>query len=185
MRLEVLERGHGRGARWFQKVVVAVLGHEVDDVVKTAMHRPGFFGRHFLAYAQEVLRGPSFWTVAEREHLAVVSSQLNECAFCVRVHTETARLVGHREVRPELAAVIAFLELLNQGEVTAADAAAVRSAGVPVEALVEALHVNAVFNIVNRMGNALGWNWESDEHVRAGARVIRLTRYRLPGFLLR
>ena len=53
------------------------------------------------------------------------------------------------------------------------------------EALVEALHVNAVFNIVNRMGNALGWSWESDEHVRAGARVIRLTRYRLPGFLLR
>lgn len=181
----MLERGHGRGARWFQKVVVAVLGHEVDDVVKTAMHRPGFFGRHFLAYAQEVLRGPSFWTVAEREHLAVISSQLNECAFCVRVHTETARLVGHREVRPELAAVIAFLELLNQGEVTAADVAAVRSAGVPKEALVEALHVNAVFNIVNRMGNALGWSWDSDEHVRAGARVIRLTRYRLPGFLLR
>lgn len=185
MRLGVLEHGHGRAARWFQKIVVTLMGHEVDDVVKTAMHRPGFFGRHFFAYGQEVLRGPSFWTVAEREHLAAVSSELNECPFCVRVHTETARLAGHHDVRPELAAVITFITLLNRGGVTAADAAAVRAAGVPVEALVEALHVNAVFNIVNRLGNAFGWSWDSDEHVRAAARVIQRTRYRLPGLVLR
>jgi AhpD family alkylhydroperoxidase len=165
--------------------VRVLVGHEVDDVVKTAMHRPGFFGRPFFAYVREVLRGPSFWTVAEREHLGAVSSELNECPFCVRVHTETARLAGHREVRAELRAVIRFVTLLNRGEVVAADVADVRAAGVPDEALVEALHVNAAFNIVNRLGNAFGWSWDSDEHVRAGARVIQLTRYRLPGFVLR
>lgn len=185
MRLDVLEHGHGRFARWFQRIVVALMGHEVDDVVKTALHRPDFFGRHFFAYGQEVLRGPSFWTVAEREHLAAVSSELNECPFCVRVHTETARLAGHRDVRPELAAVLTFVTLLNRGEVTPADAAAVRAAGVPAAALAEALHVNAVFNIVNRLGNAFGWSWDSDEHVRAAARVIQRTRYRLPGLVLR
>jgi AhpD family alkylhydroperoxidase len=185
MRLDVLEHGHGRFARWFQRIVVALMGHEVDDVVKTSMHRPEFFGRHFLAYVREVLRGPSFWTVAEREHLGAVSSELNECPFCVRVHTETARLAGHRDVRPELAAVLTFVTLLNRGEVTPDDVAAVRAAGVPEAALVEALHVNAVFNIVNRLGNAFGWSWDSDEHVRAAARVIQRTRYRLPGLVLR
>ena len=185
MRLGVLEHDHGRAARWFQKAVVALMGHEVDDVVKTALHRPSFFGKPFFDYGREVLRGPSFWTVAEREHLAAISSQLNECTFCVRVHTETARLAGHRDVRPELAAVITFVTRLNQGVVTPEDATAVRAAGVPPTALAEALHVNAVFNVLNRLGNAFGWSWDSDEHVRAAARVIQRTRYRLPGFVLK
>jgi AhpD family alkylhydroperoxidase len=185
MRLDVLEHGHGRAARWFQKAVVTFMGHEVDDVVKTALHRPAFFGRPFFEYGQEVLRGPSFWSIAEREHLAAISSELNECPFCVRIHTETARLAGHRDVRPELAAVITFITRLNRGGVTQEDAAAVRAAGVPASALVEALHVNAVFNVVNRLGNAFGWSWDSDEHVRAAARVIQRTRYRLPALVLK
>ena len=45
-----------------------------------------------FAFGSDVLRGPSYWTAAEREFLAVFTSRLNECPFCVRIHTETARI---------------------------------------------------------------------------------------------
>lgn len=56
--------------------------------MQLALYRPGFFGEPFLALVRAVLRGPSFWTAAEREYLAVFSSELNEWPFCVRMHTE-------------------------------------------------------------------------------------------------
>ncbi len=194
MRLDVLEHGHGRAARVFQRVVATVLRNEVDDVVKTALHRPDFFGRQLLAFGTAVLRGPSFWTPAEREHMAVVVSQLNTCPFCVRVHTETTRIesrgevaLGTGDVRPELAATLAFLEKVTRtpDEVTPADADAVRAAGVPDAAIADALDVGLMFDTVNRLANAFDWGWDSEGHVGAAARVIHWTSYRLPGFVLR
>lgn len=90
-------------------------------------------------------------------------------------------------LRPQLAAMLQLLDRITQSpdDVTPADVDAVRNAGVPDDAIVDALHVNLVFNIVNRLANAFEWAWDSDDHVRTGAKVIHLTRYRLPGFLLR
>ncbi len=58
-------------------------------------------------------------------------------------------------------------------------------AGVPDDAIVDALHVGLVFGTVNRLANAFGWDWDSDEHVRVAAVAIHRLRYRLPGFVLR
>jgi uncharacterized peroxidase-related enzyme len=164
-------------------------------VVLTALHRPDFWGRPFLALTSTVLRGPSFWTVGEREYMAMTVSRLNECPFCLRVHTETTRIESHGEVdladaaamRPELAAVLPFLEQLTTApeSVTPADAAHVRGAGVPDDAIEDALHVLLVFNTVNRMANAFDWEWTSDDHVRVAAKAIHRLRYRLPGFAMR
>jgi len=61
----------------------------------------------------------------------------------------------------------------------------VRSAGVPDEAIVDALHVNFLFNCINRLANAFDFGWESDHQVRLGAKVIHQTSYRLPTILMR
>jgi len=194
VRLGVVEHGHGRAAALFLRVARLVGGERMDDVVRTGLHRPAFWGRPFFALVETVMRGPSFWTPAEREYLAAYLSRLNECPFCLAAHTETTRIESRGEVavdgqamRPELAAVLPFLEKVTTSPdtVTPDDATLVRAAGVPEEAIVDALHVALVFDMVNRMGNAFGWSWNSDRHVQVAARAIHRTRYRLPGFALR
>jgi uncharacterized peroxidase-related enzyme len=195
MRLEILDHGHRLPAKAFQRIAALVFREEMDDVAKTAMHRPRFFGRPLLDFGQQVLRGPSYWTPGEREYMAVVTSRLNECPFCVRVHTETTRIESRGEVdidgdgpvRPELAAVLRLLEKVSRtpDDVSAQDVDVVRAAGVPDDAIVDALHVNVVFNTVNRLANAFDWAWDSDDHVRVGAKVIHLFSYKLPGFVMR
>ena len=195
MRLDVLEHGHRLPARAFQRIAALVFRAEMDDVAKTAMHRPEFFGRPFLELVHEVLRGPSYWTVGEREYMAAFTSRLNECPFCLRVHTETTRtesrgevdVDGDTAVRPQVAAVLTLLETVSRtpDRVTSRDVDVVRSAGVPDDAIVDALHVNLIFNTVNRLANAFGWAWDSDAHVRSGARAIHRFRYKLPGPVMR
>jgi alkylhydroperoxidase family enzyme len=44
------------------------------------------------------------------------------------------------------------------------DAAAVRAAGVSDEALVDAIHVGSLFNMIDRLADSLGWDvppWEA------------------------
>jgi uncharacterized peroxidase-related enzyme len=149
----------------------------------------------FLRLAGDVLRGPSFWTPAEREYLPWFTSRLNECPFCVRMHTEAARLESAGAVdvddpgslRPQIAAVLPLLEKVTRTpeRVTATDVRAVRAAGVPVEAIVDALHVSLIFNTINRLANAFDFAWDSDEQDRLGAKVIHRINYRLPRILTR
>ena len=195
LRLEVLEHGHRLPSRLFQRVAALVFRQEVDDVVKTAMHRPEFFGRQLMAAAGAALRGPSYWTPGEREFMATFSSRLNECPFCVHVHAETTRIESRGEVdvdldasgRPELRAVLPLLEKVSRtpDQVTPKDVDAVRAAGVPDEAIVDALYVNFIFNTVNRLANAFDWAWDSQQHVRVGAKMLHRTSYKLPRFTLR
>ena len=194
MRLGILDHGHRARARLLLRLTRWVTGHPIDPVVQLALYRPEFFGDPFLALAGEVLRGPSFWTPAEREYLAVFSSQLNQCPFCVRMHTEVASIESGGKIdmsqppaRPQLQAVLPLLEQASRSpaQVTAAGIDAVRSAGVPDEAIVDALHVNFLFNCINRLANAFDFGWESDHQVRLGAKVIHQTSYRLPTILMR
>ena len=194
MRLGILDHGHRARARLLLRLTRWVTRHPIDPVVQLALYRPEFFGDPFLALAGEVLRGPSFWTPAEREYLAVFSSQLNQCPFCVRMHTEVASIESGGEIdmsqppaRPQLQAVLPLLEQASRSpaQVTAAGIDAVRSAGVPDEAIVDALHVNFLFNCINRLANAFDFGWESDHQVRLGAKVIHQTSYRLPTILMR
>lgn len=193
--MDVLEHGHGRPARLFIRLAELVSRHPIDNVAMTAMHRPDFWGRPFFALGTAVMRGPSYWTPGEREYMAMFVSRLNECPFCLRAHTETTRIASRGEVavddtsvmRPELAAVLPLLEKVTTAPdtVTPADVAPVRAVGVPDEAIVDALHVTLIFNTVNRMANAFGWGWDSDDHVRVAATVLHRLSYKLPGFVLR
>ena len=53
----------------------------VSDVGLMLMYRPELFGCPFSEALQEVMRGPSDWTVAERELFAAFVSSLNQCPF--------------------------------------------------------------------------------------------------------
>ena len=195
MRPAVLEHGHRLRAKMFIRLVRLLSGQRMDAVAQLALYRPRFFGDPVLTLCAEVLRGPSYWSAAEREYFAVFTSRLNECPFCVRIHTETTRVesVGvinandSTSIRPEAAAMLPLLEkvTLTPDQVASADVDAVRTAGVPEEAIVDALHVNVIFNIMNRLANACDFSWDSEQHVRIGAQVIHRVSYRLPRVLMR
>jgi AhpD family alkylhydroperoxidase len=195
MRPAVLEHGHRLRANMFIRLVRLLSGQRMDPVAQMALYRPQFFGDPVLTLCAEVLRGPSYWSAAEREYFAVFTSRLNECPFCVRIHTETTRVesVGavdandSTSIRSEAAAMLPLLEkvTLTPDQVASADVDAVRTAGVPDEAIVDALHVNVIFNIMNRLANAFDFSWDSEQHVRIGAQVIHRVSYRSPRFLMR
>jgi hypothetical protein len=81
MRLSILERGHRLRERLILRVVKLVSREEPVDVMKTLMYRPEYFGRPFNEYVQSTLRGPSDWSVGERELFAAFVSRVNECRF--------------------------------------------------------------------------------------------------------
>lgn len=194
MRLAILEHGHRLRARLFLRAVRRVSGQRLDPVAQTALYRPEYFGAPMFAFGSDVLRGQSYWTAAEREYFAVFTSRLNDCPFCVRIHTETTRVesAGRLDVddaasvRLQVAAVLPLLEKVTRdpARVGGPDVDAVRAAGVPDEAIRDALYVNLIFNVMNRLANAFDFAWDSDEHVRLGARVIHRINYRLPGILM-
>jgi hypothetical protein len=81
VRLDVLEHGHKAGARAFLGAVRLMSRREPPSVLKTLTYRPGMFGRDFSAVVQHALRGPSYWSVGERELFAAYTSRLNQCPF--------------------------------------------------------------------------------------------------------
>jgi hypothetical protein len=77
MRLSNVERGDCLSARLFYGVMRAVSGFRAPDVVRTLWYRPNFFGRPHSAHTHAVMRGPSEWSVGERELFAAFVSRLN------------------------------------------------------------------------------------------------------------
>ena len=80
MRLAILENGHGLTEKLMLHLIRG-LSLTPFDVVKTFMYRPHFFGRPFCDFAQAVMRGPSEWSVGERELFGAFTSQLTRCRF--------------------------------------------------------------------------------------------------------
>ena len=74
-------------------------------------------------------------------------------------------------LRPELAATLVFLEklTLRPDELLPADADAVRAAGVSTQALRDAATVCALFNMIVRLADSLGWDVPSWERLTARA----------------
>ena len=53
----------------------------VSDISLALRYRPDLFGLPFSGLLQEVMKGPSEWTEAERELFAAFVSALNQCPF--------------------------------------------------------------------------------------------------------
>ncbi|HEV7147757.1 MAG TPA: hypothetical protein VGN48_12260 [Pedococcus sp.] len=195
MRLPEYSRGRSRR----QRLVLRVARHagvDFDDVVRVCLRRPAFFGTPFLALAQEVLRGDSVWSAGEREFFAAVVSGANRCGFCVGTHAEIARLTlgpiiddtwkdgryGAQATAAEnvLQALTRNPDLVPRTELTAA-----RAAGLDEAALIDALYVAYMFNVINRIADALDFTHRSERDRLRGAWILRHNGYRLPAWLLR
>ena len=81
MRLRAVEHRHRLSQRLKLLLIRLVTGRRVPDVVKTLLYRPEFFGRAMCEWTQAVMRGPSPWSVGERELFAAFTSRLNRCVF--------------------------------------------------------------------------------------------------------
>jgi hypothetical protein len=53
----------------------------VSDISRALRFRPEFFGEPFGELLQEVMKGPSEWTEAERELFAAFVSLRSQCPF--------------------------------------------------------------------------------------------------------
>jgi uncharacterized peroxidase-related enzyme len=146
-------------------------GGSVPGFVQVLMFRPALFGTPFGRYADAVLRGPGRWSIGHRELFGTVVSAGNRCGYCTGVHGEIAAnclgapvvdVLVHRadpsDVDPALVAMVEFLRRLSHhpADLTAADVATLRAAGVDDTAIREAAHAAALLEIANRVNTALG-----------------------------
>jgi hypothetical protein len=80
MRLKKVHDGHRLPDKLMLTMMNLIVGH-APGVVRTLRYRKEFFGHPFSELTEQVMRGPSEWTVGEREMFAAFVSRLNQCVF--------------------------------------------------------------------------------------------------------
>jgi uncharacterized peroxidase-related enzyme len=139
------------------------------------------------------MRGPSAWSIGDRELMAAFVSKVNECQFCIAAHSATSGLWygDHAKVAATLADVEtapideplrATLRILGklprEHSVDPDDIRAVLAEGVSPEQIEDALAVCLAFNITDRLADAFDFSVASPEAMNAGARYLLKRGYR-------
>lgn len=147
--------------------------------------------RPLLDYHELVMRGPSPFTVAEREQIAAYVSGVNNCGYCHGVHTATAEACGvpagvlratdaddldAAGVDGRMAAVLRYVDKLTRtpAQLTRQDAERVFAAGWDERALHDAVLVCALFNFMNRLVEGLGIRADQDYFATSGNRLVEV-----------
>jgi uncharacterized peroxidase-related enzyme len=193
MRLDILNRGYGPGTKLLFALIRLFSGHPVPDAAKLVFYRADFYGARAKEFTHEAMRGPSAWSVGDRELMAAYVSRVNECAFCVGAHTATARrayqdgpkvqaVLGNLESAPIGEPLRATLRMLGQltaeGKLSAEDMRKVLSAGVSRQQVEDALAVCVAFNTTDRLADVFGFEVLSPEGFEAGAKYLLNRGYR-------
>jgi uncharacterized peroxidase-related enzyme len=193
MRLGILNEGYGFGTKLLFSLIRLFSRQPVPDAARLSFYRPDFYGSYSKAITHEAMRGPSAWSVAERELMAAYVSNVNDCPFCIGAHTATATQASGNAVM--VAAALADLEsapveerlratlrmlgrLTRDGHLSAEDVRAVLDTGVSRQQIEDALAVCYAFNVTNRLANAFGFEVLSQEGFQAGARYLLRRGYR-------
>jgi uncharacterized peroxidase-related enzyme len=193
MRLDILNRGYSPGTKALFALIKVFSGNAVPDAAKLVFYRPGFYGARAKQFTHEAMRGPSAWSVADRELMAAYVSKVNESAFCIGAHTATAgqayldgakvqAVLTELESAPIEDGLRATLRMLGtltrEGKVSAGDMRDVLSAGVSRQQVADALAVCAAFNTTDRLADAFGFQLLSPEGYEAGAKYLLKRGYR-------
>src|SRR5713226_5566937 len=108
MRLEILNSGYTYGTKVLFAFIQLASRRPVPDAAKLVFYHPDFYGDPMKKITHETMRGPSAWSVGDRELMAAFVSKTNECEFCIGAHTATAAGAYHDEAR--VTAVLSNLE---------------------------------------------------------------------------
>jgi hypothetical protein len=81
MRLRRVEHGHRLKEKMMFWMMRVFQRRRAPDILRTLMYRPEFMGRPISIWTQAVMRGPSDWSVGDRELFAAFTSKLNQCVF--------------------------------------------------------------------------------------------------------
>jgi uncharacterized peroxidase-related enzyme len=192
MRLAILDSGHSFGRKVSFALIRAASRLPVPDAVKLNRYRPDFYGTPMRVLTQEAMRGPSAWSVGDREVMGACVSQMNECEVCTKTHAGVAALAYHDQAK--VSAVLADVEtapieeplratlrmlrkLTREHAVDADDMRAVLAAGVSREQIEDALAVCFTFNTVDRLSRTFGWVVSGPKAFEAGARFLLARGY--------
>lgn len=193
MRLSQVERDHGVRGRLTLAVVGMVTGDK-PDVMKTVLHRPSFFGKPFTAVLDDAMRGPSRWSVGDRELFAAFVSDQNQTTFCVVNHRAFAlKAKGeevvdavladwqHAPVEEATRSALAFLQKLTREpeRVERADIEPMRRAGLADDDIEDLIAICALFLIINAMAEALGFRVPEKRHLLKLAPLMIRRGYRV------
>jgi hypothetical protein len=80
VRLKKVHTGHRFREKAILTIMRVIAGH-APGVLRTLFYRKEYFGGPWTELTQRVMRGPSQWTVGEREIFAAYVSRLNQCVF--------------------------------------------------------------------------------------------------------
>jgi uncharacterized peroxidase-related enzyme len=159
---------------------------EVLDLWAPSLERLGFIPNvlrlfalrpsHLIAWTahyDELMKGESGLTRAEREMIAVVVSVANDCAYCIAAHSAALRkLTGDPTLADQIAAdhrtagiagrmkaaLDYSLKLTRSPQLMVeADTQELRDGGWSDENVMDIAEVAAMFNFSNRLASGLGW----------------------------
>lgn len=135
-----------------------------------------------MEYTDAVLREDAELSKPERELIATYVSSLNACDFCYGAHKLYAEAFGIEETTiiamiddldsvegiDKLKPILRYVQKLNTlpSKVAQADAQQVFDAGWTEEALYEAVQVCALFNMMNRIIEGAGVNFDYKDNPR-------------------
>jgi len=193
MRLPEIDRGDGFANRLFIAFISLVSGMRLPDAARVSLYHKNFFGRPMGTWTQAAMRGPSMWSVGERELMAAMVAKWNSCPFCVGAHGAVAAKAMERSlvdavladyhsapISVRLKSALAFLEIMTQrpGDLSSEHAKATLHAGVAAEDLADAIAVGTLFNIITRYANALEFVVPSSKEFDRAAGMLLKRGYR-------
>src|SRR5262245_45429692 len=193
MRLAILDSGHTLSTRALFALIRALSRQPVLDVIKLRKYRPDFYGAPMQRVTQEAMRGPSSWSVGDRELMAAVVARTNECSWCTKAHAAVAErafrdagkvraVLSDLETAPieePLRATLRTLrKLTQQHRLEAADVRALLAVGVSREQVQDALAVCFAFNTITRLADAFEFVQPHPKAMEAGAKYLLARGYR-------
>ena len=113
MRLRILDSGHDFGTKALFALIRTVSRQPVLDVIKLVKYRADFYGGPMSEVTHEAMRGPSTWSVGDRELMAAFVAKTNQSEFCTKAHAAVAQAAYRdgKKVSAELSNLVTPLDI--------------------------------------------------------------------------